>query len=365
MVIMSFDCSALSVRQGIHAPRSVEIFPGPLPGLFRRYPGGGHWNVVSEIDTIVSSQGQLRHHLAVDQMTLFDTSVPWITLWQSDLSIRIRIAPPASEGYPLFSVVPLGTTGPVNPRRGAVCLLDRAGDPPTIESTRSVMIDRAMDHLQRLTVIFRVNPRRGASGFCGLKLWTWSPYHHQRVAVNGHICSQVVDIVVMDLVQNTAMCAVLRNQGLEVQSILMDHILCRRRFAVPAGVDVISIPTWNSFAFQSVVQEFQCPAQPAQTVEWGGSPQGRAGNPNCLSSSSLEIHTVRTIQCFLTFVSDNACGMWDTSISSGQASSSWLRIVRSSSWNAVELKSALQGELFPLPPRSRLSSTPTVPSSRE
>ena len=58
----------------------------------------------------------------MDQMTLFDTSVPWITLWQSDPSIRIRIAPPASEGYQLFSVVPLGTSGPVNPRRGAVCL---------------------------------------------------------------------------------------------------------------------------------------------------------------------------------------------------------------------------------------------------
>ena len=77
-----------------------------------------------------------------------------------------------------------------------------------------------------LTVVFcylflQVNPRRVASGFCGLKLWTWSSYHHQRVAVNGHICSQVVNIVVMDLVQKTAMCAVLRNQGLEVQSILI------------------------------------------------------------------------------------------------------------------------------------------------
>ena len=38
--------------------------------------------------------------------------------------------------------------------------------------------------------------------------------------MNGHICSQVVNIVVMDLVQKTAMCAVLRDQGLEVQSIL-------------------------------------------------------------------------------------------------------------------------------------------------
>ena len=127
-----------------------------------------------------------------------------------------------------------------------------------------------------LTVIFcclfvQVNPRRGASGFCGLKLWTWSSYHHQRVAVNGHICSQVVDIVVMDLVQKTAMCAVLRSQGLEVQSILMDHILCRRRFAVPAGVEV-----------QPVVQEIP-PFPPPPSHD---SPRkGRAGNPNCLSSS--------------------------------------------------------------------------------
>ena len=58
-----------------------------------------------------------------------------------------------------------------------------------------------------------------------------------------------VDIVVMDLVQKTAMCAVLRSQGLEVQSIL-DHILCRRRFAVPAGVDVFSFPIWNPIVFQ-------------------------------------------------------------------------------------------------------------------
>ena len=99
---------------------------------------------------------------------------------------------------------------------------------------------------------------------CGLKLWTWSPYHHQRVAVNGHICSQVVDIVVMDLVQNTAMCAVLKNQGLEVQSILMDHILCRRRFAVSAGIEVIRSPF--RIPFQSIVQEIQCPVHPVQDV---------------------------------------------------------------------------------------------------
>ena len=132
-----------------------------------------------------------------------------------------------------------------------------------------------MDHHQPLTVIFRcllvqVNPRRGASGFCGLKLWTWSPYHHQRVAVNRHICSQVVDVVVIYLVQNTAMSAVLRNHGLEVQSILMDNILCRRRFAVSAGVVVVSIPIWGSMAFQGY--SVSLPAR---------SPHGGAGNPNC------------------------------------------------------------------------------------
>ena len=150
-----------------------------------------------------------------------------------------------------------------------------------------------------LTVIFcclfvRVNPRRGASGYCGLKFWTWSSYHHQRVAVNGHICSQVVVIVVMDLVQNTAMSAVLRSQVLEVQSILMDHTLCRRRFAVSAGVEVISIPIWNPMAFQSIVLEIQCPALPTPTVA-RFSPQGRAGNPNChvshFSSFSMEWET--------------------------------------------------------------------------
>ena len=46
----------------------------------------------------------------------------------------------------------------------------------------------------------------------------------------------------------------------------LDHILCRRRFAVPAGVEVISIPIWTSFAFQSVVQEIQCPALPGPLV---------------------------------------------------------------------------------------------------
>ena len=57
-------------------------------------------------------------------LTLFDISVPWITQKLSDLSFRISVAPPASEDYLLFSVVPLGTSGPANPPRGAACLLD-------------------------------------------------------------------------------------------------------------------------------------------------------------------------------------------------------------------------------------------------
>ena len=47
-----------------------------------------------------------------------------------------------------------------------------------------------MDHHERLTVIFRCLPVQ---------------VNHQRVAVNGHICNQVVDIVVKVLVSNTAM----------------------------------------------------------------------------------------------------------------------------------------------------------------
>ena len=60
---------------------------------------------------------------------------------------------------------------------------------------------------------------------------------------------------------------------------MTDHILCRRRFAVPAGVEVISIPIWNSFAFQSVVQEIQCPALPAPTVARFSLQGGRLATP--------------------------------------------------------------------------------------
>ena len=35
-----------------------------------------------------------------------------------------------------------------------------------------------------------------------------------------------------------------------------DHILCRKRFPVPAGVEVISFPIWNPMAFQSIVLRF-------------------------------------------------------------------------------------------------------------
>ena len=53
-----------------------------------------------------------------------------------------------------FSVVSLGANGPVSPRRRAVCLLDSAGEPPAgDESTRYVMIGRAMGHTMYLTIV--------------------------------------------------------------------------------------------------------------------------------------------------------------------------------------------------------------------
>ena len=133
-----------------------------------------------------------------------------------------------------------------------------------------------------LTVVFcflfvQVNPRRVASGFCGLKLWTWSLYHHQRVAVNGHICSQVVDIVVMDLVQKTAMCAVLRDQGLEVQSIRFTSSVAA--FVVLASVEVISFPIWNPIAFQSIVLGFSVFVPPFPSRSSHDSPRKGGWQP--------------------------------------------------------------------------------------
>ena len=126
-------------------------------------------------------------------------------------------------------------------------------------------------------VFSEVNPRRGASGLCGLRLWTWSLYHHQRVAVNGHICSQVVDIVVMDLVQKTAMCAVLRDQGLEVQSIRFTSSVAA--FAVPASVEVISFPIWNPMAFQSIVLGFSVYVPPFPSRSSRDSPRKGGWQP--------------------------------------------------------------------------------------
>ena len=54
---MSFDCSALSVRQWIHALTSVEIFTGPLQACLEHIQVVAIDSVVSEIDTIVSSHG--------------------------------------------------------------------------------------------------------------------------------------------------------------------------------------------------------------------------------------------------------------------------------------------------------------------
>ena len=103
----------------------------------------------------------------MDQMTLFDTSAPWITLWQSELSIRIR--PPASEGYFLFFCCPTWCNWTRESAQRCGVSFGLSGRSACDESTRSVMIGRAMDHHQRLTVIFQVNPCRGASGFLWLE----------------------------------------------------------------------------------------------------------------------------------------------------------------------------------------------------
>ena len=57
-------------------------------------------------------------------MTLFDIRVPWITLWHSDPLIRIRIAPPASEGYFRFFSGPTWYKWTRESEENAVRLLD-------------------------------------------------------------------------------------------------------------------------------------------------------------------------------------------------------------------------------------------------
>ena len=53
-----------------------------------------------------------------------------------------------------------------------------------------------------------------------------------------------------------------------------DHILCRRRFAVPAGVDVFSFPIWNPIVFQSIVQRFSVyVSRPSRPDRRGWKPQ--------------------------------------------------------------------------------------------
>ena len=147
-----------------------------------------------------------------NQQDTWRLAVPWATLWHSNLCTRIRSLHPC------------------------------------------------------LTVIFcclfvRVNPRRGASVFYGLESVP-SPEGYGEWT---HVQSSGESL----LVQNTALSAVLRSQVLEVQSILMDHILSRRRLAVSAGVRVISILIWNPMAFQSIVLEIQCPAEGFAASSWG------------------------------------------------------------------------------------------------
>ena len=114
------------------------------------------------------------------------------------------------------------------------------------------------------------------------------------------------------------------------------------------------------------------------------SPQGRAGNPNCLSSSNCGTYYVShapmcpegltlSQRCYVLWTrKDLVFGIpvsLGPSVELEVAHCSKFVLERSRAepenaglWTG---QSALQGELFPLPPRSRLSSTPTVPSSRE
>ena len=58
-----------------------------------------------------------------------------------------------------------------------------------------------------------------------------------------------------------------------------DHILCRRRFAVPAGVDVISFPIWNPMAFQSIVLRFSVYVPPFPSRSSHDSPRKGGWQP--------------------------------------------------------------------------------------
>ena len=66
-----------------------------------------------------------------------------------------------------------------------------------------------------------------------------------------------------------------------------DHILCRRRFAVPAGVEVISFPIWNPMAFQSIVLRFSVYVPPFPSRSSHDSPRkGGLANPTTMYHSS-------------------------------------------------------------------------------
>ena len=64
-----------------------------------------------------------------------------------------------------------------------------------------------------------------------------------------------------------------------------DHILCRRRFAVPAGVDVVSFPIWNPMTFQSIVLRFSVyvPPFPSRSSH-DSSRKGGLANPTTMFS---------------------------------------------------------------------------------
>ena len=68
-----------------------------------------------------------------DRGAPFQTSIPRITLWHSNLGFRIRIAPPESDGYLLSEQV--------NPRRGASGLLWPTKVSPFLSASIQLVVD--------------------------------------------------------------------------------------------------------------------------------------------------------------------------------------------------------------------------------
>ena len=203
--------------------------------------------------------------------------MPWATLWHSNLCIRIRITPPASEGYLLLSVC-------------------------TGESTY-----------------------RCVSGFCGPEtLDVESVPSPEGRGEWIHVRSQVADIVVMDSGSEHCDECSTGKQGEQVLygSHPVSHLWSTerrskhkkdsldklvhpvfhhpqfsryvRRFDVSAGVGAVSIPIWGSMAFQSGSQENQCPTQPAPNVARFSPAREGLATPTAYLLPTLALNTVRT-----------------------------------------------------------------------